>query len=164
MKRFLILTVLSFMAVLLFTNGRHIMPVKSVKQGGYKSFGNTVNDTVGSNDTLEYFFLIDHTFDINPYLTVYIDSIGTADTSVIVKLFQSVIGNQAQDAGDFISVKKGASLTDYADTLSLNTYYDISFKRDTAFFEGKYLKVMFIGLTKTGLKGDVRGSLKINVN
>lgn len=136
----------------------------SVTQGQYTDFGgvNLVpRDSLLVTDTATYIIPVTHLNDISNYMVFNWQKIGSGTATLTMNFYQS---NDPTSANKF-QVKKGAANGNYTKsfTLSASTVSEISFARDTAKFEGRYLWVQMITSSTASVKGKYAIRLKTNV-
>ena len=159
MKNF-ILSVL-FIAFAFTVNAQLASKVRTLKvinQGEFVSYNSTLKDTLKSNDTLAYVLPITHIANVSFELELR-SKIVANDTTVTVKFFESI------DGVNYYSTVAGSSPSAYTKTFAKGAsdviYVSAS---DICWFKGRYLKIMFIGATKTGLKKCLYGNIKTVIN
>jgi heme-degrading monooxygenase HmoA len=135
-----------------------IKTLSVAKPGQIVSFNAAKADTLKSADTLFYKILINHEGNVTAYIS-QLTKLVANDTTATVTYWQSVDGSTNWQA-----VKKGAAQAAYSATIakSTTTGVDVSFLRDTAYFESQYLGVRYIGKTKSGFKTILYGSIRFN--
>lgn len=144
----------------------------SVSPGTILSINNTLADTVTNGDTIFYKIVVNHDNNVNAYLSLLHKKPGSRDTTSVLTYWQSVDG-----VNNWQQLKKGKALSAYStslDTTSINNATvgskgrDISFWRDTVYFESQYLGLRIIsnGATSGGKKGYYKpiyyGSIRFN--
>ena len=131
-----------------------------VTQGEFISFNLAKTDTLKSNDTLSYVFPVRHTNSVNIIVDMR-NKLVANDTSIAVTFYSSM------DGITYVPVNYGAvgTSTAYSKAIakSAATYVEWNGASDAAWFEGRYIKVMFISKTKTGFKKILYGTVKINI-
>jgi len=103
---------------------------------------------------------ITHTNEIDNYLTLNLDKIGSGTATITVRFLQS------NDNLNWYTVKKGAAQGDYTKTISLtaDANYEYSSRRDTGFWEGRFARVQFITSSTASVKVKVLASyMKWNI-
>ena len=160
MKKYLVLSISLIVLAFGLMSLQRTKSTISVNQGEFKRFGGTAGDTVVVSDTVNYVFNVTHLNDVNPYGYFLWDKVGSGNPTVTMLFYQSI------DGVNYVAVQKGAALGAYTKTLSptADTYYECSFAKDTAFFEGKYLKITFRTTNTANVKGKVDGFFKFNID
>ena len=133
--------------------------VGNIKQGTFVDFGGinlTPIDSLQVSDSIAYLIPITHENALYPYHIWYWQKSGSGTATVTVNFFQ---GN---DPTNLFPVKAGVAQNNYTKTytLSSSTWSEIDFRRDTANFSGRYLKVQFITSSTPSVKGYVFNRLK----
>lgn len=135
----------------------------TVQQGQYIDFGgvNLVpSDSLQVTDTIAYIIPVTHINDFTGYLSWFWHKIGAGTATVTMAFFQ---GN---DPTNFFPVLTGTTTSaSYTKsyTLSADTWSNVSFARDSARFEGRYIKVELFTSSTASVKGKIVGRLKTNV-
>ena len=176
MKKIISLFAILTITVSLFAQ----MPVitSKIKNLGVSSPGVIVQinpslaDTFGYGDTLFYKVAFNHDAAGFPYISLLHKKLGTRDTTATISYYQSVNGVNWQP------LKKGKALSTYTtsiDTTSISnaTYSsnnrDISFLRDTCYYESQYVGIRIIvngpstGSKKTYYRPRYYGSIRLNI-
>lgn len=161
MKKFLLLAALSVAFVSTQAQVR-THTVANIQQGQYIDLGgNTTSptDSLQVTDSVAYIIPITHNNDVNVFNSFYWLKSGSGTATVTVNFFQ------ANDPTNFLPIKAGLAQSNYTKTFTLAStqWNDISFARDTARFEGRYLKVQFITSSTASVKGYVFNRLKTYV-
>lgn len=133
----------------------------NVNQGTFLDFGgiNMIpRDSLLVTDTARYIIPITHTNDLSNYLAFNWLKIGAGTATLKINFYQ---GN---DPVNFFTVKAGKTQAAYVKnyTLAASALNEISFIRDTAFFEGRYLKVELITSSTASVKGKYAFRIKTN--
>jgi hypothetical protein len=117
----------------------------NVNQGEYIDLGTSYlkGDTLQVTDTVAYIIPITHANDLFPYFNLYWNKSGAGTATITMSFFQS---NDPTNSTNFKPVVAGVSQATYTKTLSLSAsaWNEVSFARDTARFEGRYLKVQYV--------------------
>jgi hypothetical protein len=114
----------------------------NIEQGQYIDLGTSylAGDTLQVTDTVAYIIPITHMNDIYPYFNTYWVKSGSGTATITMSFFQS---NDPTNSTNFKAVVAGVAQSAYTKTLTLSATgwaNDVSFARDTARFEGRYLK------------------------
>lgn len=138
--------------------------LQNVNQGQFIDFGgiNLVpRDSLLVTDTATYIIPMTHINDINHYMVFNWQKIGSGTATLTMNFYQS---NDPLSANKF-QIKKGAANSNYSKsyTLAASAINEISFARDTAKFEGRYLWVQMITSSTASVKGKYALRLKTNV-
>jgi len=133
----------------------------NVNQGQFLDFaGNNFvpSDSLTVTDTARYIIPITHTNELQNYLAFNWLKIGAGTATLKINFYQ---GN---DPNNFFTVKAGKLQAAYVKnyTLAASGVNEISFLRDTASFEGRYLKVELITSSTASVKGKYAFRLKTN--
>lgn len=116
----------------------------NITQGEYIDLGGTssTGDTLQVTDTVAYIIPITHTNDIFPYFNWYWNKSGSGTATITMSFWQS---NDPTNSTNFKPVVAGVAQSTYTKSfvLSASGWNEVSFARDTARFEGRYLKVQF---------------------
>lgn len=116
----------------------------NISQGDYIDLGGTsaTGDTLQVTDTVAYIIPITHINDIFPYFNLNWNKSGAGTATVTMSFWQS---NDPTNSTNFFPVKAGVAQTTYTKTFTLSAsgWNEVSFARDTARFEGRYLKVQY---------------------
>lgn len=116
----------------------------NISQGEYIDLGGTkaTGDTLQVTDTVAYIIPITHTNDIFPYFNLYWNKSGAGTATVTMSFWQS---NDPTNDVNFKPVVAGVAQATYTKSfvLSASGWNEVSFARDTARFEGRYLKVQY---------------------
>lgn len=134
----------------------------NIQQGQFIDFGGVYypsapSDSLQVTDSLGYIIPITHTNEIaGIYHNWFWKNYGSGTATVTVNYFQS------NDGVNFFPVKAGVAQNNYSKTftLSANTYNETSFARDTARFDGLYLKVQMYTSGTANVGGKVVHRLK----
>lgn len=172
MKKFktfttLLLAVATIFALSLAPTNAHAQTRTStlpgIQQGQYFDFGgyNLVpSDSLQVTDTIAYIIPMTHLNDITGYLSWFWHKIGAGTATVTMAFFQ---GN---DPTNFYPVLTGTTTSaSYTKsyTLSADTWSNVSFARDSARLEGRYLKVELFTSNTASVKGKIFGRFKTNI-
>src|ERR1044072_2492818 len=133
----------------------------NINQGDYIDLGTyyTKGDTLQVTDKVAYIIPITHTNDLFPYFNVYWNKSGAGTATVTASFYQS----NSPDNTTFKPVVAGVSQSTYTKTLTLSASgwaNDISFARDTARFEGRYLKVQYVTSATASVGGKIFTRMK----
>jgi hypothetical protein len=134
----------------------------TISQGQFTDFGGSfyplvASDSLQVTDSLGYIIPITHTNEVaGIYHNWFWKNYGSGTATVTVNYFQS------NDGVNFFPVKAGVAQANYSKTftLSANTYNETSFARDTARFDGLYLKVQMFTSATANVGGKVVHRLK----
>ena len=132
---------------------------KWVNQGEFVSFDLTLKDTIKSADTVSYVFPVLHTNAIN-FIVDFRMKLVANDTTVAMTALESM------DGITYYPINFGAvgTTSAYGKTVAKgNTSVEYNGASDAAWFEGRYLKLMFIAKTKSGFKKIFSGYVKFNI-
>lgn len=159
MKSFKMFSVLlAFFATLAATSFAQVRTKQmgQVQQGTFADFGGTnlvASDSLQVTDSIAYVIPVVHGERLVPYISWQWVKIGAGTATVTLNVFA---GN---DPTNLYTVKAGAARAAYVKTytLSASGSNEISFDRDTAFFEGRYLKLQFITSSTASVKGKLVG-------
>ena len=161
MKKFIffVLASLAFISVDAQTRTR---TTANITQGDYIDLGTyyTNGDTLQVTDTVAYIIPITQTNDLFPYFNVYWNKSGSGTATVTVTFYQS---NSPDNSTNFKPVVAGVAQSTYTKTLTLSASgwaNDISFARDTARFEGRYLKVQYVTSNTASVGGKIFTRMK----
>jgi hypothetical protein len=135
----------------------------NVNQGEYIDIGgnNMVpRDSLAVTDTATYIIPITHTNDITHYLIFDWQKIGSGTATLGINFYQ---GNDPTNLN--FHVLAGKANANYVKTLTLSAsgLTEISFARDTAVFNGRYLKIQMITTSTASVKGKYAIRLKTNI-
>ncbi len=164
MKKLVLLTaVLALFAIAAECQTR-VVNTGVVPQGQFIDFGGSYpqggvvnpSDSLQVSDSIAYFIPVQHTNNVFPYMTWYWNKIGAGTATVTLTFLQS------NDNVNWFAVPQGVAKAAYTKsyTLSANTWSNVSFKTDTATFEGRYMKVYFITSATASVKGKIFNRLK----
>lgn len=132
----------------------------TVNQGEFISFNSDLADTLTSNDTISYVFPVRHANSVNLIVGMR-NKLVANDTSIAVTFYSSF------DGVTYVPINYGAVGTSSAYTKTIAksaaSYVEWNGASDAAWFEGRYLKIMYISKTKSGFKKILYGSVKFNV-
>lgn len=136
--------------------------LQNVNQGQYLDFGgvNLVpRDSLLVTDTATYIIPVTHVNDLTHYLVFNWTKIGAGTATLAVKF------SQGNDPSIFFPVTAGKLNTAYTKsyTLAASATNEVSFARDTASFQGRYLKIQMITTSTASVKGKYAWRLKTNV-
>jgi hypothetical protein len=149
-----------------------IKSLSALSPGSIVTINPTLTDTILNGDTIFYKVLVNHDIFVTPYISLLHKKPGSRDTTSAMTYWQSVDGKVA-----WHQITKGKAQSVYSlllDTTSINngtvgnTGHEISFLRDTAYFESQYLGIRIIsnGATSAGKKAYYKpiyyGSIRIN--
>jgi hypothetical protein len=150
----LILTVVAFA-----TNRNH--DVGEVVQGKYYALGGGTSDTIVVSDTVNYTMFVNRTNIVYPELDLLWTKVSSGTATLKVEFYQSKDGK----ANSWTTVKKGKALGAYSKTLTLTatSYNPISFRADTAYFTGRYLKIVNSTTSTASVKGKITNLLKLDI-
>lgn len=127
--------------------------------GGLYPQGGTVNplDSLQVSDSIAYLVPVQHTNNVFPYMTWFWNKIGAGTATITLTFLQS------NDNVNWFAVPQGAAKAAYTKsyTLAASTWSNVSFKTDTATFEGRYMKVYFITSNTASVKGKLFNRLKV---
>jgi len=121
------------------TTTRNIQQGEFIDLGGSSSTGDTLQVT----DTVAYIIPVTHANDIFPYINWYWNKSGSGTASITMSFWQS---NDPTNSTNFKAVVAGVAQTAYTKSYSLSAsgWNEVSFARDTARFEGRYLKIQYV--------------------
>lgn len=137
--------------------------VPAVNQGTYTDLGGIyptiTQDSLQVSDSIAYIVPVLHTGKVIPYLNWQWTKIGAGTATVTLSFLQ---GN---DPTNLFPIKAGVGQTTYTKTytLSATTPEEVDFARDTAQFNGRYLKIYFITSNTASVKGKLAVRLKTNI-
>jgi len=149
-----------------------IKDLGSVSPGTILSINTSLSDTITNGDTIVYKMIINHDGQVSPYLSLIHKKSGSRDTTTGLTYWQSVNGKD-----NWKQVVKGKAQGAYSLTIDTTSTKnatetsrgrDISFLRDTAYFESQYFGLRFIsnGATSGGKKPYYKpiyyGSIRFN--
>lgn len=132
-------------------------------QGTYTDLGGVYPtapaDSLLVSDSIAWILPIQHTNKVIPYINWYWNKIGAGTATVTLQFLQ---GN---DPTQLFPVKAGVAQTTYTKsyTLSASGGNEVDFARDTAQFNGKYLKIYFITSSTASVKGKLAVRVKTNI-
>ena len=134
------------------------MAVKYIDQGKYVEFG-MGTDSIQVSDTIIYPFSITHINRIAPYVSMKWTKAGTGTATIAVTF------DQSNDGTNWYACKYGKVQGAYSKSLTLtaSTTNEISFERDSIYFEGRYLRIKYITSATAGVKYKLDGYLKVNI-
>jgi hypothetical protein len=163
MKTFLklfFLGMIAFATVTVFATNRTKTVSGPVNQGEYKLAGGGTADTIVVADTVSYIYLVAHANDVWPEFDIKYQKIGTGNPTLKIDIMQSI------DGVNYFSVKKGKAKSDYTKSYSPTAtgYLQCSFRNDTAYFTGRYLKMQFSTSNTASTKAKLTNHLKVNVD
>lgn len=161
--KFFLITVLTI-SFLGHTNAQtRISTTISVNQGTFLDFGGSYPlapaDSLQVSDSIAYIVPVLHTNRVAPYINWYWNKIGSGTATITLSFLQ---GN---DPTQLFPVKAGVAQTTYTKsyTLSASGAQEVDFGRDTARFEGRYLKIYFITSNTASVKGKLAVRFKTNI-
>ncbi len=176
MKKILSLIVILFIGLTVFAQmpkvSTKIKNLGSAQAGIITPINISFTDTVTKGDTVVYLLLVNHPSFVTPYISLLHKKPGTRDTTSQLTYWQSVDGKTA-----WHQITKGKAQSAYSlllDTTSIknatqaNQSHEISFLRDTAYFESQYLAIRIISNGATSgsklsyYKPVYYGSIRIN--
>lgn len=146
--------------------GTRLVNTGVVNQGSFIDFGgvNLVpSDSLQVTDTIRYIIPVTHLNEVWPYYTWMWTKIGAGTATITQNFYQS------NDGVNFVPIKAGVAQTTYTKsyTLSASTGAtnpnEVSFTRDTARFEGRFLQVQFITSNTASVKGKIFNRVKFNI-
>jgi hypothetical protein len=144
MKKFIYLLIASLALISTIDAQTRTRTTANIEQGQYIDIGGTVTtgDTLQVTDTVAYIIPITHTNDIFPYFNLSWLKSGAGTATVTMSFWQS---NDPTNGANFKPVVAGVAQTTYTKTFTLSSsgWNEVSFARDTARFEGRYLKVQY---------------------
>lgn len=134
----------------------------NINQGQYVDIGSAnmvPRDSLAVTDTATYIIPVTHLNDITNYMVFDWLKIGSGTATLGINFYQ---GN---DPVNFFNIKAGKANTNYVKTLTLSAsgLTEISFARDTAVFNGRYLKIQMITTSTASVKGKYAIRLKTNI-
>ena len=144
----------------------------SVSPGTIVQINPSLTDTVLNGDTIFYKLIVNHDAFVTGYISLLHKKPGSRDTTSTLTYWQSVNG-----IDNWHQLTKGKALSAYSlliDTTSINNAtvgskgHEISFLRDTAYFESQYLGLRIIsngpatGTKKGYYKPIYTGSIRFN--
>lgn len=135
----------------------------SVNQGTYTDLGGVYPtapaDSLQVSDSIAYILPIIHTNKVVPYVNWYWNKIGAGTATITLQFLQ---GN---DPTQLFPVKAGVAQTTYTKsyTLSASGGQEVDFARDTAQFNGRFLKIYFITSSTASVKGKLAVRVKTNI-
>lgn len=108
-------------------------------------------DTLQVSDTVAYIYGVNHLNDIGVYHQWYWSKVGSGTASITLSFLQSL------DGQNFVAVPKGVAAGAYTKTYSLSAsgWNVVDFKTDTAYFQGRYLKVQYLTTNTASVGGKV---------
>jgi len=125
-----------------------VKTLSAISAGTILPINPNFTDTVTNGDTLFYKIVINHDAFVKPYISLLHKKPGSRDTTTQLTYWQSVDGIQ-----NWRQITKGKTQSAYSlllDTTSINNATiankgrEISFLRDTAYFESQYIGIRFI--------------------
>lgn len=162
MKKFICLLFTSLAIITASDAQTRTKTTANISQGDYIDMGTYFanGDTLQVTDTVAYIVPITHTNDLFPYFNIYWNKSGAGTATVTVTFYQS---NSPTNGDAFKPVVAGLAQTAYTKTLTLSASgwaNDISFARDTARFEGRYLKVQYVTSNTANVGGKIFTRMK----
>jgi hypothetical protein len=146
--------------------------LSAASPGTIVPFNASYTDTVAPGDTIFYKMVVNYDQFVTPYISLLHKKPGSRDTTSVLTYWQSVNG-----VDNWKQVTKGKAQSVYSllvDTTSINNPnvgskgHEISFLRDTAYFESQYFGFRFIsngpatGTKKNYYKPIYTGSIRFN--
>lgn len=135
--------------------------VRNIQQGEFIDLQAGINgDTLQVSDTVAYIIPISHTSRCLPYFTWDWTKSGSGTASITMSFYQ-----QNDPSKTWLPLKAGVAQTTYTKsfTLSATGTNEVSFARDTALFEGRYLKVQYVTSNTASVGGKVTTRVKTAV-
>jgi hypothetical protein len=156
----LLLVTISILTVTAVNAQLRTSTTRNIQQGEYLDLQSSTNgDTLQVSDTVAYIIPITHANRVLPYFTWNWNKSGSGTASITMSFYQ---GNSPTT---FFPVKAGVAQTTYTKSYTLSATGDneVSFARDTALFEGRYLKVQFLTTSTASVGGKVTTRVKTAV-
>jgi hypothetical protein len=127
----------------------------------YKALGGLTSDTINASDTIIQITQIQHADDINVYGQIYYDKIGAGKPTLTIYALQS------NDGVNYKAIYRGINRAVWSNaysTIASDTSMFFSFKVDTAYFEGRFLKLLYKTGAGAGTNARITTFLKVNRN
>ena len=163
MKKFfhLLLISLSLLTAITTTAQTRTTTVRNIQQGEFIDLQTAANgDTLQVTDTVAYILPITHSNKVLPYITWNWNKSGSGTASITMSFYQ-----QNDLTKTWLPIKAGVAQSTYTKSFTLSATGDneVSFARDTALFEGRYLKVQYVTSNTSSVGGKVTTRVKTAV-
>lgn len=128
-------------------------------EGLYYNYGGRTQDTIVVSDTLNFIHQINHKYEVSPEIDILWTKVGAGTATLKAEMFES------KDGTNYTTVKKGVLQSAYTKTYTISAtgVQTLSFKLDTAYFTGRYLKVRYSTTSTASVKGKINHLLKVNI-
>ena len=157
MKKFSLLLVSLLVSLISFSQSASKVKSYNLKQGEYVQFNSAKTDTLKSGDSIAYVFRISRSNSITPIIDLRPLVIAN-DTTIALTVLESI------DGITYYAVNAGTSPSAYTKTVAKgSTAIEYNGASDVVWYEGRYLKLLFIAKTKSGFKKVLSGYVGANI-